>query len=146
MQAKFAEITRISAIKLRTFASDGKAAKFRCFYCSDVGEISQGRWLIETKFRGMRQKFASALTKFRGEFSSNFPENKGRKTPNFVTLHFFRAVLYVRSIIAKKLRQVSLHRLTNICDGWQHFWCYDREIKGLLQPTYQRKNKQPNII
>ena len=32
MQAKFAEIseiTRISAIKLRTFASDEKAAKFR---------------------------------------------------------------------------------------------------------------------
>ena len=44
MQTKFAEIseiTRISAIKLRTFASDEKAAKFRCFYCSHVGEISQ---------------------------------------------------------------------------------------------------------
>ena len=36
MQTKFAEIseiTRISAIKLRTFASDEKAAKFRCIYC-----------------------------------------------------------------------------------------------------------------
>ena len=44
MQAKFAEIskiTRISAIKLQTFASDEKAAKFRCFYCSTVGEISK---------------------------------------------------------------------------------------------------------
>ena len=46
MQTKFAEIseiTRISAIKLRTFASDEKAAKSRCFYCSVVGEISQAR-------------------------------------------------------------------------------------------------------
>ena len=44
MQAKFAEIskiTRISAIKLQTFASGEKAAKFRCFYCSTVGEISK---------------------------------------------------------------------------------------------------------
>ena len=44
MQTKFAEIseiTRITAIKLRTYASDEKGAKFRCFYCSDVGEISQ---------------------------------------------------------------------------------------------------------
>ena len=44
MQTKFAEIseiTRMSAIILRTFASDEKAAKFRCFYCSHVGEISQ---------------------------------------------------------------------------------------------------------
>ena len=60
MQAKFNEInemTRISAIKFRTFASDEKAAKFRCFYCSDVGEISQVRCLIETKFRGMRRNF-----------------------------------------------------------------------------------------
>jgi len=72
MQTKFAEIseiTRISAIKLRTFASDEKAAKFRCFYCSNVGEISQARWLIETKFRGMRPnfvaKFRARWTKFR---------------------------------------------------------------------------------
>ena len=60
MQTKFAEIseiTRISAIKLRTFASDEKAAIFRCFYCSNVGEISQARWLIETKFRGMMRNF-----------------------------------------------------------------------------------------
>ena len=60
MQTKFAkisEITRIPAIRLRTFASDEKAAKFRCFYCSDVGEISQARWLIETKFRGMKRNF-----------------------------------------------------------------------------------------
>ena len=60
MRTKFAEIseiTRISAIKLRTFASHEKATKFRCFYCSNVGEISQARWLIETKFRGMRRNF-----------------------------------------------------------------------------------------
>ena len=72
MQTKFAErseITRISAIKLRTFASDEKAAKFRCFYCSAVGEISQARWLIETKFCGARRnffaKFRARWTKFR---------------------------------------------------------------------------------
>ena len=52
MQTKFAEISeimRISEIKLRTFASDEKVAKFRCFYCSNVGEISQARGLIESK-------------------------------------------------------------------------------------------------
>ena len=42
---------RISAIKLRNFASDEKAAKFRCFYCSHVGEISQARWLTSTRFQ-----------------------------------------------------------------------------------------------
>ena len=44
MQTKFAEIseiTRISAMKFRTFLSDENAAKFRCLYCSNVGEISQ---------------------------------------------------------------------------------------------------------
>ena len=64
MQTKFAEIseiTRISEIKLRTFASDEKVAKFRCFYCSNVGEISQARWLIERKFRG---SFASTKRNF----------------------------------------------------------------------------------
>ena len=73
MQTKFSEIseiTRISAIKLRTFASDEKAAKFRCYpYCSNVGEISQARWLIETKFPCMRRnfvaKFRARWTKFR---------------------------------------------------------------------------------
>ena len=34
---------RLSAIKLRNFSSDEKAAKFRCFYRSNVGEISQAR-------------------------------------------------------------------------------------------------------
>ena len=71
MQAKFAEISdikQISAIKLhlRTFASDEKAAKFRCFYCSTVAEISQARWLIETKFRGMRRSF---VAKFRARWT-----------------------------------------------------------------------------
>ena len=44
MQTKFAEIsetTRISAIKFRTFVSDENAAKFRFFYCFNIGEISQ---------------------------------------------------------------------------------------------------------
>ena len=46
MQTKFdetSEITRISVMKLRTFVSDEKAANFQCFYCSNVGEISQAR-------------------------------------------------------------------------------------------------------
>ena len=61
MQRKFAEIskiTRISAIKLRTFASDEKASKFRCFYCSNVGESFASKvinrneiWRHEAKFR-----------------------------------------------------------------------------------------------
>ena len=86
MQTKFAEIseiTRISAIKLRTFASDEKAAKFRCFYCSNVGEISQPRWVIETKFRGMRRSFVAKFrvirTKFRfDEAKFRFGETKYR--------------------------------------------------------------------
>ena len=72
MQTKFAtisEITRISAIKFRTFVSDENAAKFWCFYCSNAGEISQAMWWIETKFRGMRgnfvRKFRASRTKFR---------------------------------------------------------------------------------
>ena len=65
---EISEITRISAIKLRTFASEEKAAKIRCFY-SDVGEILQARCLIETKFSGIRRnfvaKFRARWTKFR---------------------------------------------------------------------------------
>ena len=66
---EISEITRISAIKLRTFASEEKAAKIRCFYCSNVGEILQARCLIETKFGGIRRnfvaKFRARWTKFR---------------------------------------------------------------------------------
>ena len=72
MQMKFAEIsetTQISAIKFRTFVSGENAAKFRFFYCSNVGEISQAMWWVETKFRGMRRnfvaKFRAGRTKFR---------------------------------------------------------------------------------
>ena len=35
---------------------------------------------VDAKFRLTQRKFASALTKFRGKISSNFRENKGRKT------------------------------------------------------------------
>ena len=43
---------------------------------------------VDAKFRLTRRKFASALTKFRGEISSNFRENKERKTPFFVCISF----------------------------------------------------------
>ena len=72
MHTKFAEISEItltSAIKFRTFVLDENAANFRCFYCSNVGEISQAMRWIETKFRGMRRnfvaKFRAGRTKFR---------------------------------------------------------------------------------
>ena len=52
----------------------------------------------------------------------------------------------VHSPIAKKLWQVSLHNLTNICSGWQHFWCYEKEIKGLLHPTHQRKSQTTQFV
>ena len=72
MQMKFAEIsetTQISAIKFRTFVSGENVAKFRFFYCSNVGEISQAIWRVETKFRGIRRnfvaKFRAGRTKFR---------------------------------------------------------------------------------
>ena len=84
LQTKFAEIsevTRISAIKLRTFASDEKVAKFRCFYCSNVGEISQARSLIKTKFRVIRTKFRFDEEKFRfvAKFRRIFPRTKSEK-------------------------------------------------------------------
>ena len=71
MQTKFAEIseiTRISAIKFRTFVSDENAAKFRCFYCSNVGEISQATWWIKTKFCGMRRNFVGKSRAGRTKF------------------------------------------------------------------------------
>ena len=40
-----------------------KQAKFQCIYCFNVGEISQARWWIETKFRGMI-KFHASWMKF----------------------------------------------------------------------------------
>ena len=71
----------------RSFAS----ANFR------YGEISENeislQWMrnfakMTAKFRLTQRKYASALTKFRGEISSNFRENKERKTPNFVCISF----------------------------------------------------------
>ena len=69
-------------LRVRIFA----IAKFR------QNEISL-QWMrnfaeMTAKFRLTRKKFASALTKFRGEISSNFRENKERKTPNFVCISF----------------------------------------------------------
>ena len=43
---------------------------------------------ITAKFRLTQRKFASSLKKFPGEISSNFRENKERKTPNFVCTSF----------------------------------------------------------
>ena len=43
---------------------------------------------MTAKFRLTSRKFSCALTKFRGEISSNFRENKERKTPNFVCISF----------------------------------------------------------
>ena len=49
---------------MQTFFSDEKVGKFRCIYCSNVGEISQARWWTETKFRCMRHNFVPAGWKF----------------------------------------------------------------------------------
>lgn len=65
MKAKFAEISefwRILTITLRSFVSDKKAGEISV-HCSNVGEISQARWWIKTKFRGM-MKFRASWMKF----------------------------------------------------------------------------------
>ena len=61
-------------------------AKFRIVEISPLRIFAK----ITAKFRLTQRKFASALTKFRGEISSNFRENKERKTPNFVCISFAR--------------------------------------------------------
>ena len=71
MQAEFAEIskiTRISAIKLRAFRFRRKTGEISVLnYCSNVSEISQARWWIETKFaaRNFVAKFRAGWTNFR---------------------------------------------------------------------------------
>ena len=60
------------------------------------GEISENeislQWMRNfaktTAPRLTQRKYASALTKFRGEISSNFRDSKERKTPNFVCISF----------------------------------------------------------
>ena len=60
------------------------------FRPGEIGEISSKRNFasVDAKFRLTQWKLASALTKFRGEISSNFRENKERKTTNFVRICF----------------------------------------------------------
>ena len=62
---------------------------------------------ITAKFCLTQQKFASALTKIRGEISSNFRENKERKTPNFVCISF--AQYCMLSYLSKELLIFSKH-------------------------------------
>ena len=68
--------------QLRIFAS----ADFR--YCEISLQWMRNFAKMTEKFRLTWRKFASALTKFRGEISSNFCEIKERKTPNFVCISF----------------------------------------------------------
>ena len=62
---------------------------------------------ITAKFCLTQQKFASALTKIRGEISSNFRENKERKTPNFVSISFAQCCML--SYLSKELLIFSKH-------------------------------------
>ena len=80
------------------------------------GEISAKRNFasVDAKFRQdnseillTQRKFASALTKIRGEISSNFRENKERKTPNFVCISF--AQYCMLSYLSKELLIFSKH-------------------------------------
>ena len=132
MQRKFAEIseiTRISAIILRTFASDEKAAKFRCFYCSNVGEISQARWLIETKFRARWTKFRVIRTKFRfDETKFRFGETKFRLSricswlQNNCNHHLMQKYRYMEawSLLKKETSQ----RLLQLWRGFEAKRCF----------------------
>ena len=75
------------------------------------GEISL-QWMrnfakITAKFCLTQRKFASALAKIRGEISSNFRENKERKTPNFVCISFAQSCML--SYLSKELLIFSKH-------------------------------------
>ena len=74
LQAKF-RFVEISPMQVQIFA----LTKFQ--WMRNFGRMT-------AKFRLTQRKFASALTKFRSEISSNFCENKERKTPNFVCISF----------------------------------------------------------
>ena len=57
-------------------------------FLSHKNSAKQNFAKITAKFRLTQRKFARALTKFRGEISSNFRENKERKIPTFVCISF----------------------------------------------------------
>ena len=90
LPAKFRFVEIFAAANFRP----GEISRVRIFAIAKFrqNEISL-QWIrnfakMTTKFRLTPRKFASALTKFRGEISSNFRENKERKTPNFVCISF----------------------------------------------------------
>ena len=133
----------------RIFAS----ADFR--YC----EISL-RWMrnfakMTEKFRLTWRKFASALTQFSGEISSNFCEIKERKTPNFVCIsfaqyctsienYFFIVLLIIFGGIANLFLGLQcpaglavevdwFESLTSLGDHFENFEveeCFQRECQG----------------
>ena len=97
---RFGEISPMRIFSLAKFCGcefslwRSKISRVRIFSPTKIrrNEISL-QWMrnfakIRAKFRLTQWKFASALTKFRGEISSNFRENKERKTPNFVCISF----------------------------------------------------------
>ena len=124
MPAKF-RFVEISP--MRIFAS----ANFR------YGEISWMRIFTPTKFRQditakfrlTQQKFASALTKFFGEISSNFWENKERKTPCISFAQYCKRNLgktgAIAATYAKPTLSLSSCRFVTV-SAWEallfHFW------------------------
>ena len=66
--------------KLRTFFSNEKTAKFRCIYCSNVGEISQSRWWTDTRFYGIRRNFISKFRARKDENSCHWNEISSAET------------------------------------------------------------------
>ena len=69
---------------------------------------------VDAKFRLTQRKFASALTKFRGEISSNFRESKERKTPNLVLHSISFAQYCTRNIFLPLISRSTCYTLNNV--------------------------------
>ena len=116
------------------------------------------------KFRLTWRKFASALTKFRGEISSNFREIKEQKTPNFVCISFaqyctsienyffivliiiFRGIanlfLGLQCFVGLAVEVDWFESLTSLGDHFENFEveeCFQRECQGETLSGKKRK-------
>ena len=98
----------------------GEISRVRIFSPTKIrqNEISL-QWMrnfakMTAKFRLTQRKFASALTKFRGEISSNFRESKERKTPNLVLHSISFAQYCTRNIFLPLISRSTCYTLNNV--------------------------------
>ena len=98
----------------------GEISRVRIFSPTKIrqNEISL-QWMrnfakMTAKFRLTQRKFTSALTKFRGEISSNFRESKERKTPNLVLHSISFAQYCTRNIFLPLISRSTCYTLNNV--------------------------------